>query len=159
LGFLLLLDIPRPRSARDRSVAPAAGVSVFCFRLEELLLDIPRLRSARDRSVVPAAGVFFLFFLRLEDLLQQVTGLADLIFPRSGIIKGPEGFWFHPVESGKGVSDFSPFFGVLDHHHTFNRSCSAAESLLDFFLFVCFCFCFCVCGSDCIPSCLPSSLL
>ena len=33
-AFCCLLDIPRLRSARDRSVVPAAGVFVFCFRLE-----------------------------------------------------------------------------------------------------------------------------
>jgi hypothetical protein len=52
------------------------------------LLDIPRLRSGRDRSVAPVAWCFWFLF---GGFLSKVTGLADSILPRSGIIKGPEG--------------------------------------------------------------------
>ena len=105
---MLLLDIPRLRSARDRSVAPAAGVSVFGFRLEELLLDIPRLRSARDRSVVPAAGVFFLLF-SFGGFVATSYRARGFNFPSKWHHQRPRGF--HPAESGKveGVSDFFPF--------------------------------------------------
>ena len=61
--------------------------------------------------------VFSFFCFRLEDLLQQVTGLADLIFPRSGIIKGPEGFIRRSRARWKGFLIFSPFRRTWSSSH------------------------------------------
>jgi hypothetical protein len=45
--------------------------------------------------------VFLVFLVCVLGIWFEVTGLADLISPRSGSLNGPEVFWFHPVELGK----------------------------------------------------------
>jgi hypothetical protein len=68
--------------------------------LELMMLDdtptFDALASAQSTGLV-----FLVFLVFVLGIWFEVTGLADLIFPRSGSLNGPEVFWFHPVELGK----------------------------------------------------------